>query len=118
MVDAIKIAIGIVVVAIQIIVLVAAIMYCVKQGRDAKKNYVEVDSMYTKVVGVTFGDIQSVLPDLKSGMSLRFVREPNNKYDSNAIRVVCSWQKIGYLSSDLARDLANIIDNGESSQAK
>lgn len=75
-------------------------------------NYVEYDSTYTKVAGVTFGNIQSILPKLRSGMSLRFIREPKNHYDRNAIRVECNWQKIGYLSADLARDYAPILDNG------
>lgn len=81
--------------------------------QDAKKiNYVEYDSTYTKIAGVTFGNIQSILPKLRSGMSLRFIREPKNPYDRNAIRIECNWQKIGYLSADLARDYASILDHG------
>ncbi len=72
----------------------------------------ETDSIYTKVVGVTFGNIQSVLPTLSAGMRLKFRREPDNEYDSNAICVICNSKKIGHLSADLACDLAPVMDNG------
>lgn len=86
---------------------------CISEIKIPKSyHYIEFDSTYTNVAGVTFGNIQSILPKLRSGMSLRFIREPKNPYDRNAIRIECNWQKIGYLSADLARDYASILDNG------
>lgn len=70
------------------------------------------NSFYTRVVGVTFGNIQFILPRLKSGMSLQFYREPNNPYDSNAIRVECNGEAIGHLDASIAAQYANGIDNG------
>lgn len=70
------------------------------------------ETIYTKVVGVTFDGIQSVLPRLHAGMPLIFIREPNNQYDRNAVAVWCGGKKIGYLSRDLAADIAPQIDAG------
>lgn len=70
------------------------------------------ETIYTKVVGVTFDGIQSVLPRLHAGMPLIFIREPNNQYDRNAVAVWCSGKKIGHLSRDLAADIAPQIDAG------
>ena len=80
----------------------------VKKSNDSSENV----SLYTKVVGVTFDNIQSILPQLKSGMPLLFIREPQNAYDKNAIAVYCNGYKIGHLSAELAADLAPLIDNG------
>lgn len=70
------------------------------------------NSFYTRVVGVTFGNVQFILPRLKSGMPLQFYREPNNPYDSNAIRVECNGEAIGHLDASIAAQYANGIDNG------
>lgn len=71
-----------------------------------------IDTINTKVAGVTFNGIQSVLPKLHNGMDLRFVREPKNQYDRNAVGVWCGGRKIGHLSADLAANIAPLMDNG------
>lgn len=70
------------------------------------------DSLYTKVVGVTFDGIQSILPQLHAGMPLRLIREPGNQYDRNAVAVWCNGKKIGHLSKELASDIAPLMDKG------
>lgn len=72
----------------------------------------------TKVVGVTKNndegvDIQNILPELEDGSKLNFVREPNNPYDTNAIKVICDYQHIGYIRAGLAEEIAPIIDSGK-----
>jgi len=81
---------------------------------------------YTKIVGVTGrnenGDeIQEILnimaSEWESSMAiLHFFREPNNEYDCNAIAVyaacVDDCPHIGYLSRELAAELAPKIDAG------
>lgn len=42
--------------------------------------------------------------------SARFVREPDNQYDANAVMVIVADKKIGYLPRDKAARLAAIID--------
>lgn len=72
----------------------------------------------TKVVGVTKNNdegvnIQNILPELENGSKLNFVREPNNPYDTNAIKVICDYQHIGYIKAELAEEIAPIMDSGK-----
>ncbi len=86
-----------------------------------------MDEFYSKVAGVTANNPngnnrQSYIKAFcKPGMPLILKREPDNKFDNNAVGV---WIKaralifftneiqIGYLESDTARSLAGYIDNG------
>lgn len=72
----------------------------------------------TKVVGVTKNNdegqpIQPILATLSLSDGLTFVREPNNPYDRNAIKVICEYQHIGYIKADLAKDIAPLMDSGK-----
>lgn len=71
------------------------------------------NSFYTRVVGVTFGNAQQVLPNLCAGMDLQFIREPDNQYDRNAIRVECCGSTLGHIKADIAAQLAPKIDSGK-----
>ena len=75
-------------------------------------------SMFTQIVGVTKNsdegvNIQNILPELEVGSKLTFIREPKNIYDTNAIKVICDYQHIGYLKSSLAEEIAPIMDSGK-----
>ena len=75
----------------------------------------------TKVVGVTkLNDrgiqIQSLLPTLSQDSDALLVREKENQYDSNAIKVIADYQHIGYVKADLASQIAPMIDSGKSSR--
>lgn len=70
------------------------------------------ESFFTKVVGVTYNGVQGILPTLRAGMPLRFVREPHNQYDKNAIAIKCNGMNIGHLSADVAKDVAPLMDSG------
>lgn len=88
-----------------------------KAVKSTNKSIVKRFATYTKVVGVTKNNdegqpIQTILPTLDECGSLTFVREPNNPYDSNAIKVICEYQHIGYIKADLAKDLAPLMDSG------
>ena len=72
----------------------------------------------TKVVGATKNNdegvnIQNILPELEDGSKLNFAREPNNPYDTNAIKVICDYQHIGYIKAELAEEIAPIMDSGK-----
>lgn len=99
--------------------LLGPIVEAVKEHKAKKQTFenvtsglTEYDTFFTKVAGVTHNGIQLILPKLKSGLPLCFVREADNPYDDNAIRVECNGRKIGYLRAELAADLAPIVDNG------
>lgn len=88
----------------------------VKESLPLKSEF-SIDTP-TKVVGVTKNndegvDIQNILPELEDGSKLNFAREPNNPYDTNAIKVICDYQHIGYIKAELAEEIAPIMDSGK-----
>ena len=73
--------------------------------------------IHSKVAGVSKKNedgekIQSILADLNDACDLKLVREPDNSYDTNAIKVYAHGDHIGYINADLAKDLAKKMDNG------
>lgn len=78
-------------------------------------------NMYTKVVGVTQPNEdgrprQEIISDeIYNGMDLFLERDYENDYDPNAIAVLTSvyGETIGYLSRDIAAQLAPLMDNGQ-----
>lgn len=83
-----------------------------KRWTDFRKKY-DIDFLFTKVAGVTFGDAQQILPNLCAGMDLQFIREPDNQYDTNAIRVECCGSVLGHIKAEVAAKLAPKIDSGK-----
>lgn len=74
-------------------------------------------SIIAKVVGVTKNNdngqpIQYILSSLSEDSDFMLVREPNNPYDTNAIKVIADYQHIGYVKAELAQQLAPIMDKG------
>ena len=68
----------------------------------------------TKVVGVTYEGRQSIIAHLHIGEKVQLVREPNNLYDQNAIKVVrTNGQCIGFINKSLAAHLAPQLDKLE-----
>ena len=65
----------------------------------------------TKIVGVTYDNRQTVIGKLQVGEEVRLIRDPQNQFDRNAIRVVnLHGQQCGFLSRDLAAKLADPFD--------
>ncbi|WHH57193.1 HIRAN domain-containing protein [Petroclostridium sp. X23] len=82
---------------------------------------------YSKVRGTTFGNRQTLLKRLSmydaKDIILSFVREPNNPADASAVQVWASVQNrgkvcIGYLSKQLAAELAPLLDAGKMAVVK
>lgn len=94
-----------------------------KEASGEKNSYPKYDDtdtvrrINTKLVGVTRRnktgeEIQSILPKLKAGEPLAFVREYDNPHDDNAVAVYCGSSSIGYINRTLAEDIACDIDAG------
>ena len=67
----------------------------------------------TKLVGVTFDNRQEAIENhARMNSRYRLVRQPDNKFDSNAVMVTANGRDIGYVPGRLAAELAPIIDNG------
>ena len=68
---------------------------------------------HIKAVGVTFGDRQRVIRNLHVGQPLRFVAEPNNPYDSNAVRIeTLDGKQVGYISKDYNQTYSYNLQKG------
>ena len=65
----------------------------------------------TRIVGTTFGNRQAVVALLTQWEQVYLIREPENEFDSNAVKVV-RWdkQQVGYLNKELAKIVAPRID--------
>jgi hypothetical protein len=55
---------------------------------------------------------KAVWAQLKVGDALTLVREPDNPYDAQAVRVEWQGQKLGYVPRRENADLARIMDRG------
>jgi hypothetical protein len=74
-------------------------------------DYRSGNRICTRVAGVTFDGRQAVIARLSIGEEILLMREPNNPYDHNAIRVECqNRRQIGYLNRHLAAMLATFFD--------
>lgn len=74
---------------------------------------------HSKIVGVTFDDRQSVIAQLNGSEPLRVRREPENKFDKNAVAIDAYlgediWAPIGYIAKDKNSDLVRVLDGGGS----
>jgi hypothetical protein len=70
-----------------------------------------------KVVGVTFSNEdgssrKAIILEMKGNEVIDLVREPENKYDANAIKVLADNRQIGYIGKEYATIMAPIMDNG------
>jgi hypothetical protein len=67
-----------------------------------------------ELTGVTFGNAQDHIRTFGCDDIHWFclVREPENKYDSNAIRVEIADLFMGHIPKEVAKELAPLIDSG------
>jgi hypothetical protein len=110
-----------IVIGVLLVVWVARAAYRVSQP-DWKppepKGRTESKTFYTKVAGVTKKNSdgerrQSIIKELSAGDRVNLIREPDNRYDPNAIRVDSSFGHIGYIPADTAaNNLASQMDRG------
>lgn len=83
----------------------------------------KLQNIRLKVVGVTFTNEdtgisrQQVLSSLDPCSAIFLEREPNNKHDKNAIKVMSLNGQIGYVGKDYASILSEMMDAGRSFKA-
>lgn len=70
-----------------------------------------------KVVGVTFDNPdgtnrQKILSMLDTNSLVMLEREPDNKFDKNAVKVMTMFGQVGYIGKDYASILAEMMDTG------
>jgi len=70
------------------------------------------------LAGFQYYDGKVVWDNMRVGDALTLVREPQNPYDSNAVRVDWKGQPLGYVPRRDNRDVARQIDRGALVQAR
>jgi hypothetical protein len=82
-----------------------------KSKTDGKDN--SILSTVLSVTGLKFADVEA-----RNGEEVTLIREPNNAYDKNAIRVVSGGELVGRINKDQAVKVAVILDKLEDAIAK
>ena len=91
---------------------------------ERRKKKVKIQNVDLKVVGVTFtnegtgekrGEIIRELAASKKpvDINIQLVREPENKFDMNAIKVLADDKQIGYIGKEYASIIAPLMDEYE-----
>lgn len=76
------------------------------------------------VAGVTFDGRQQKIDDVArrihdgEALSAQLIRQPDNRFDPNAIEVVILDQQIGYVPKRLAARLAPMLDSGQTARVQ
>jgi hypothetical protein len=83
-----------------------------KQGR------VQMLVQSSPLAGFRHGEAGEVWPDLHQGDELTLVREPDNAFDANAVRVEWRGRKLGYVPRRDNAALAWALDRGETLRAR
>lgn len=89
-------------------------------NRRTKKMIQNVD---LKVVGVTFTNegtgekrsdiVRELAQKNTSDIKIQLVREPENQYDANAVKVIADDRQIGYIGKEYATIIAPLMDEYE-----
>lgn len=70
------------------------------------------------LAGFRYHEAKTVFSDMRLGDRLDLVREPNNPYDANAVRVEWRGKKLGYVPRRQNAALAWAMDRGEPVSAR
>ena len=70
------------------------------------------------LAGFRYYDGGEVWPELKAGDRLELVRDPDNPYDANAVRVVWRGHMLGYLPRRDNAAVARQLDRGAALEAR
>jgi len=62
------------------------------------------------VAGVKFHDLKKVIGELEEGTEFKLDPEPDNKFDSNAVRLIFNGTMCGYVPKTLSAEVAALID--------
>ena len=78
----------------------------------------KLQNIKLKVVGVTFTNEdtgvprQSILAQLGTSSAVFLEREPNNKFDKNAVKVMTLHGQVGYIGKEYTEIIAPMMDSG------
>lgn len=88
----------------------------VQNTQSTQSEQSKITNVDLKVVGVTFpnedgSSRRDIILEMRGDEPIELVREPNNQYDANAIKVLADGKQIGYIGRDYASIIAPMMDN-------
>ena len=98
----------------------AAALALLFAGAQAVAQHSEVRMLVqsSPLAGFRYYDAKQVWDDMQTGDALTLVREPNNAYDANAVRVEWRTHKLGYVPRTDNRAVAYHMDHGGQVEAR
>jgi hypothetical protein len=95
----------------------------ISMEKELERRKMKIQNVDLKVVGVTFTNegtgekradiIRELMGKNPSDIKIELVREPENKYDMNAIKVLADNKQIGYIGKEYATIIAPLLDEYE-----
>ncbi len=86
--------------------------------RDRYASIGDASQFHTKLAGVSFEGRQDVIAGLRVGAAVQLQRQPENRFDENAIAVFFGALQLGFINKGIAKHLAPLIDAGARYQAR
>lgn len=97
---------------------------CWRTAEPSRESHTSSRSFFTKVAGVDFEGRQRIVARCSEGESLILVRDPNNRFDKGAIKVMrLNGEQLGFLPAHVSRGgdatgLAFQMDHGSEYQCR
>ncbi len=85
-------------------------MNVISANSDDKRKKIEL--LQCPIAGYYYYDGQLIENQLNPGTPLRLQREPDNKYDSNAVAVYYKQHKLGFIPRKDNKVIAGMMDGG------
>ena len=94
------------------------LLLCCCLVAPARAESVKLLVQSSPLAGFKYHEAKKVWTELKVGDPLRLVREPDNPYDANAVRVEWRGMKLGYVPRRENGALAWAMDHGQDVSAR
>lgn len=81
--------------------------------KNWESNKIKAPTVTLPVVGITRSERKKYVQDLRKGMNLYFERDPDNEFDSQAIKVLNDKnEQVGFIAADWASIYSSKLDMG------
>lgn len=93
-----------------------------KKELERRNKKMKIQNVDLKVVGVTFTNedgrkradiIRELMNKNQNDIKVQLVREPDNRFDMNAVKVIADNEQIGYIGKEYAQIIAPLMDEYE-----
>lgn len=97
---------------------ISVFIACLATSLLARAESIKILVQSSPLAGSQFYAVSQVWSEIRLGDRLTLTREPENRYDRNAIRVDWNGQQIGYIPRAENRAVARALDTGEKLEAR